>query len=92
MSKIASYSTTFKEVGTARDDYIVKLKEGAVPFALRTPRNVSIPLREKVREELTRMENMGMISKVRTHFLVRWDRGRAKTFRSCANLCRFKTP
>ena len=44
--------------------YQIKLKEGAIPYALFTPRNVPIPLREKVKEELTRMEAMGVISPI----------------------------
>ena len=56
------YPKVFSGLGNLGDDYIVKLKERAVPYALFTPRNVPIPLREKVREELTRMENMGVIS------------------------------
>ena len=58
------FPKVFSGLGNLGDDYIVKLKEGAVPYALFTPRNVPIPLREKVREELTRMENMGVISKI----------------------------
>ena len=40
------------------------LKEGAVPHALYTPRNSPIHLRDKVREELARMEAMGVISSI----------------------------
>jgi hypothetical protein len=54
----------FSGLGNLGDEYQIKLKEGAVPYALFTPRNVPIPLREKVREELTRMEAMGVISPI----------------------------
>ena len=46
------------------ETYQVKLKPDAEPFALFTPRNVPIPLRPKVQEELSRMESLGVISRV----------------------------
>ena len=51
-------------LGTFGEDYTIKLQEGAVPHALYTSRNVPIPLRKKVREELDRMESIGVITKV----------------------------
>ena len=44
----------------------VPLKPGATSFALFTPQRVPLPLREKVSEELKRMETMGVISRVDT--------------------------
>ena len=46
--------------------YTIQLNDDAYakPRALYTPRNVPIPLPEKVREELNRMESIGVISKV----------------------------
>ena len=44
--------------------YIVKLKPDAKPFALTTPRRVPVPLLSNVKEELARMEQMHIISKV----------------------------
>ena len=41
-------------------------KEGAVPFALTTPRRVAIPLMESVRAELQKMEMLGVISRIET--------------------------
>ena len=40
---------------------IIKLKDDASPYALHAPRNMPIALRAKVREELNRMEKMGII-------------------------------
>ena len=40
------------------------MREGLCPYALFTPRNVPIPLRTKVKEELDRMEELGVIAKV----------------------------
>ena len=41
-----------------------KLKAEAEPFALRTLRRVLVPLLTKVKEEIFRMEQMQIISKV----------------------------
>ena len=54
----------FKGLGTLGEEYQIQLKEGAAPHSLCTPRNVPLPLRDKVREELERLETMGVISKV----------------------------
>ena len=40
------------------------MRESVRPYAIFTPRNVPIPLRSKVKEELDRMEKMGVIAKV----------------------------
>ena len=44
--------------------YNIKLKPGSKPFALFTPRRIAIPLRPRVKEELQRMERLGVIEKV----------------------------
>ena len=49
---------------TLGGEYKIQLKEGATPYALYAPRNVPIPLRPKVKEELDQMEKMGVIKKV----------------------------
>ena len=58
------YPDVFSGLGTFPETYQVKLKPDAEPFALFTPRNVPIPLRPKVQEELSRMESLGVISRV----------------------------
>ena len=45
-------------------DYVIKLKPDAKPHAISTPRRVPVPLFSKVKEELSRMEQMEIISKV----------------------------
>ncbi len=57
-------SNVFNGLGTIGEEYTVKLKENATPYALFVPRNVPIPLRQKVKEELDRMEKMKVITKV----------------------------
>ena len=56
-----SYPNLFKGLGTLGEEYTIKLKPSAVPYALHTARRVPIPLRKKVEEELFRMQNMGVI-------------------------------
>ena len=63
-SVLQQYPKVFNGLGTLGDDYTIKLKEGAKPHSLFTPRRVPFPLRAAVRDELTRMETMGVISKV----------------------------
>jgi len=54
----------FTGLGTMKEMYTIKMKPNAKPYAFYTPRNVPIPLRAKVQTEWTRMEKMGVISKV----------------------------
>ena len=48
------------------EDYEIKLKPGAMPFALFTARRIPLSLRKKVVEELQCKESVGVISKVHT--------------------------
>ena len=58
------FPQVFSGLGNFGEPYTIKLKEDARPYALYTPRNVPIPLRGKVLDELNRMESLGVISKV----------------------------
>ncbi|ETW98423.1 MAG: hypothetical protein ETSY2_42830 [Candidatus Entotheonella gemina] len=58
------FPKVFQGLGTLGDDFTIKLKPGATPHALYTPRRVPLPLLPKVEEELKRMESMGVISRV----------------------------
>ena len=62
---ISQYPSLFTGLGTFANEYKINLKPNAQPFALSTPRNIPLPLRPKVQEELVRMENLGVISRVR---------------------------
>ena len=55
------FANVFQGLGTLGEEYCIQLKPDSTPYS---PRNVPFPLRDKVKEELTRMENMGVISKV----------------------------
>ncbi|RXN13010.1 GTPase IMAP family member 8-like protein [Labeo rohita] len=51
-------------LGEVRQPYVISLKPGATPFSLKTPRRIPLPLMGKVKEELHRMEMLGVISRV----------------------------
>ena len=51
-------------MGNFGDPYTIQLSEDVCPYALYTPRAVPIPLRQKVIEELERMESLGVITKI----------------------------
>ena len=53
-------------LGNLGEAYQIKLKENATSYSLFVPRNVPIPHRPKVKEELFQMEKMGVISKIIT--------------------------
>ena len=54
----------FQGLGTMKGEYDIRLKPNATPHAPFTAKNMPIPLREKVHEELNHMETLGVISKV----------------------------
>ena len=61
---VQRFPKLFKGLGRMKQCHTIQLKEGAKPYALSAPRRVAIPLLPKVKEELQRMEKMGVISKV----------------------------
>ena len=58
------YPEVFTGLSTFGEGYEIKLKGEATPYALYAPRNIPIPLRQKVQQELNRMEKLGVIRKV----------------------------
>ena len=60
----STYPKLFKGLGELDGEFSIKLKPDSTPFALTTPRRVATPLLNKVKAELERMENMGVVSKV----------------------------
>jgi len=55
------YPALFTGLGTFKGEYTIKLKPDVQPFSLFTPRNAPILLWEKVKQELQRMESIGVI-------------------------------
>jgi transposase InsO family protein len=58
------YPSLFTGLGKMKVEYEIKLKPGAQSHVLSSPRRVALPLRPKLKEELERMEAMGVISPV----------------------------
>ena len=61
---IDQFSDLFRGLGKLEGEYTIKLVEGAKPFALTVPRRVAIPLMKPVKQELERMERLGVIARV----------------------------
>ena len=64
MNPMEKFPNLFKGLGKLQDDYKIQLKEGAKPYALSTPQRVAILLMKPVKQELQRMEALGVIAKV----------------------------
>ena len=65
-SPVQRFLQLFQGLGRMQGEYTIQLKDGAVLFALTTPRRVAIPLMESVRAELENMEKLGVISRIET--------------------------
>ena len=63
-SVVDKFPSLFQGLGSFGEEYTIKLKAGAKPFAIFTPRNVPMPLRTRVKQELDKMESMRVISKI----------------------------
>ena len=58
------YPNLFKGLGAMIEPYTIELEKDAKPFAIYSPRRIPLPLMNKVKDELSRMEQMGVISKI----------------------------
>lgn len=59
-----SYPKLWEGLGLLQKEYTIKLKPDAKPFALSVPRRVALPLMGKVKTELERMEQLGVITRI----------------------------
>lgn len=65
VKRIEEVHGAFGEHGTLKTEPVkIQLKDNATPYAVHTARRVPIPLMPKVREELRRMEENGIIEEV----------------------------
>ena len=61
---VEKYPILFQGLGSMGDPYDIQLQPEAQPYALFTSRNIPLPLRLKVKQELEQMESLGIISKI----------------------------
>ena len=64
LNPFTQFPKLFTGLGELQGDYNIQLEPGAKPFAISTPRRVAVPLLPAVKEELQRMESLGVIKKV----------------------------
>ena len=60
-----SFPALFRSLGKLQRPYHIQLKDGAKPLALTAPRRVPVPLLPKVKAELDRMKQLGVIIPVK---------------------------
>lgn len=60
----ASYPQLFGSLGAMKGEYNIRLKPNSVPFAIPVARRIALPLRDRVKQELERMERDDVIRKV----------------------------
>ncbi|KAJ8887055.1 hypothetical protein PR048_013270 [Dryococelus australis] len=58
------YPKLFKDLGLMAATYKIRLKNDAVPVSLHAPRRVALPLQPKLKQDIDRLVNMGIISPV----------------------------
>ena len=58
------YRSLFTGLGKFEQAYDIKLKDNAKPYVLTVPRRIAFPLMDKVKSELNRMQELGVISPV----------------------------
>ena len=81
----SKFPSLFTGLGTFEGDFVIHLRPDAQPFALHTPYNVPLPLRKKVKDELNRMESLGVIFKV--HVPTPWCAGRVVVPKQDGTVC-----
>ena len=60
-----AFPALFRNLGKLSRTYHIQMKEGAKPFALTAPQCVPVPLLPRVKAELERMRQLGVIVPVR---------------------------
>ena len=63
---INQYPKLFTGLGTFKKEFEITVRSDAKLFAIYTPCKVPLTLPQKVKDELSRMESLGVISKIDT--------------------------
>ena len=63
-SPVKRYPQLFKCLGKLEGEYSIRLEEGAELYSLSVPLRVAIPLMKPVKEELSHMEKLGVVTRV----------------------------
>ncbi len=83
-----NYKDLFRKVftclGILEGAYKIKLKESTTPFALSVPRGVPLPMITKVKEELKRMEDLGVKAPIEE--ATEWCSGYSTKIQICVDL------
>ena len=66
---LSQFPSVFSGLGTMGPEYEIKLQPDAVPYPIFTPRSIPLPLRDKVQEELNKMERNGVNTVVCRNFI-----------------------
>ena len=61
---ISRFSQLFTGLGKLQGEYDIQLSDSATPFALTTPRHIPLPLMAQVKEELDKMDQQNIITRV----------------------------
>ncbi|UYV85108.1 K02A2.6-like [Cordylochernes scorpioides] len=64
INPIKEFPEVFEGLGQIGNPYEIKLKPGAKPYAVHTPRRVPIPLMERLKTRLEELEKAGIIAQV----------------------------
>lgn len=60
----AVYPQLFGTLGAMKEEHNIRLKQNSIPFAIQVARRIAFPLRDRVKQELERMERDEVIRKV----------------------------
>lgn len=58
-----NFPKLFTGLGELKEEHCIKLQPNAIPYSINVARRIPVPLMEKVKKELSRMEKMDIIKK-----------------------------